>query len=279
MVERTRLEGVSDIIREAHLESLDIVISDITLLNGVISAALSIPGVFASQIESISRQIEELIDTPDVLFAAMDGALTSIIASVNRVEDAGEDAFVRDVTSPGAQINAIASLITATAASGALGESAIDSTGTDVRSITAAIGDIERDNANVTLRGIRAAAICACAEAATEAVFPSHQEALDALAAIVSAIDALAEQPINTKECPDELYVSLQDLRARLSKGINAQELVDLVDFYPGEASDAAVIAYTLYGDATRAEEVAERAQASHPSFIPGATLIRVLEK
>lgn len=270
MLTGTRLEGVQDFIRSAHLDVLDNVIADIALLNGTISAALAIPGTFASQLDSISRQIETLLGFPDVMFSAFDGALSMIISSVNRVEDAGVNAFVRDVLSPGASEAALASLsITATRA-GALGSTSVATLSTTTE---------ERGNKNVTIRGIRASALCAVAEAAVEAPFTAHDDAVRILTLITAQIDRLAEKTIDEQECPDALFSALQDLRASLVAGIGALQLVNVVDFIPGESSDAAVIAYLLYGDADRADEIASRSGAAHPSFIPGAKKIRVLEK
>lgn len=278
MLEGTRLKGVQDFIRSAHLTVLDNVISDIALLNGTISAALAVPGTFASQIDSISRQIVTLVDFPDVAFDALDGALSMIISAVNSVEDAGVNAFVRDVTAPAAAEAALATLALTATRAGQLGTASVQSEGASTGSAVLATTDEERENKNVTLRGARASALSAAAEAAIQAPFTSHDDAVKILNAITVQIDKLAQGQLDGEECPDGLFSALQDLRASLAAGIGALQLINAVDFTPGETSDAAVIAYTLYGDADRADEIASRSGAPHPSFVPGGKALRVLE-
>jgi prophage DNA circulation protein len=279
MVEGTRLQGVQDFIRSAHLTVLDNVISDLALLNGTIGAALAIPAVFASQIDSIANQLVTLIDTPDVLFDALDGAITTVILAVNKVQDAGENVFASDSTAPDSVSAALATLALTITRAGSIGADSLSNEGAATGRAAAPANVDEASNRNVTLRGMRASALSAACEAAVDAAYTSHQEAQAVLASLTTQINRLAERPMDGQQCPDQLFEALQDLRAALAEGINALELVDLVAYTPGETSDAAVIAYVLYGDADRADEVAARSHAPHPGFIPGARTFRVLEK
>lgn len=272
MQEGTRLQGVQEFIRQAHLDTLDTVLSDIALLNGTISAALAVPGTFASQIESISRQIQTLLDFPDTLFDAIDGALSTIIASVNAVSNSGVNAFVRDVTSPDAASASLSTLSLTIRRGALLGSS-------DEIATVPGVTEIETVNKAVTLRALRASALTACCEAALDAPYSSHDEAADTLTKLTTQIDALAQGTIVGEECVDILFEALQGLRSALFKGLSALELVGTVEYTPGETSDASVIAYNLYGDADRADEIAERSGSGHPGFIPGGRTFRVLER
>ncbi|UVN46245.1 DNA circularization protein [Pseudomonas mosselii] len=74
---------------------------------------------------------------------------------------------------------------------------------------------------------------------------------------------------------PHAHFVELQDtqkkLRAHLSKVAVAG--VRLVDVTPKESVPAVVLAYRLYGDATRADEIVTRNKVVHPGFLPADTL------
>ncbi|BBT38937.1 DNA circularization protein [Pseudomonas putida] len=74
---------------------------------------------------------------------------------------------------------------------------------------------------------------------------------------------------------PPAHFVVLQDvqkkLRAHLTKVAMAG--VRLIDVAPKESMPAVVLAYRLYGDATRADEIVTRNKVVHPGFLPMDTL------
>lgn len=67
------------------------------------------------------------------------------------------------------------------------------------------------------------------------------------------------------------LQSTQKKLRVHLTKVAMAG--VRLVDVSPKESLPAVVLAYRLYGDATRADEIVSRNRVKHPGFLPADTL------
>ena len=70
---------------------------------------------------------------------------------------------------------------------------------------------------------------------------------------------------------PPDHFVKIQDVQQRLRTHLTkvAMAGVRLVDVTPKESLPAVVLAYRLYGDATRAEEIVTRNKVIHPGFLP----------
>lgn len=70
---------------------------------------------------------------------------------------------------------------------------------------------------------------------------------------------------------PPDHFAVLQRTHKRLRAHLNkvAMAGVRLVDVTPKESLPAVVLAYRLYGDATRAEEIVTRNKVVHPGFLP----------
>lgn len=105
-------------------------------------------------------------------------------------------------------------------------------------------------------------------------VYASRQEALTARAAITDALDAEVERTQN-----DEAFVALIALRAEVVKGIPSagQDLPSLISYTPRETLPALLVAHQLYGDASRADELAARNRPRHPGFMAGGQALEVL--
>lgn len=73
----------------------------------------------------------------------------------------------------------------------------------------------------------------------------------------------------------DEVFASLRDLRIETMRDIDQRAVnkPSLRQVQPPEVMPAAVLAYRLFGDAARGEEIAVRNGVPHPGFVPAALL------
>ena len=77
----------------------------------------------------------------------------------------------------------------------------------------------------------------------------------------------------------DNVFVALSDLKTAVINDINtrALDLSKLVAYTPKSTLPAVVLAYRLYGDANRDEEIVTRNSIAHPGFVIGGRTLEVL--
>lgn len=105
-------------------------------------------------------------------------------------------------------------------------------------------------------------------------VYDSYQSAIKVRDDLVERIDTESETTPN-----DELYVALSDLRTSVVQAVPSpdQDLARIVQYSPRETLPALLVAYRLYGDAGRSDEIAARNSPRHPGFLIGGTPLEVL--
>jgi len=98
----------------------------------------------------------------------------------------------------------------------------------------------------------------------------------DAIAVRDALTDAIDEQSLTAA---DDLYVQLQDLRTAVVRDIATRVagLPDLITFTPTTTLPALVVAYRLYADAGRDQEIVDRNGVRYPGFITGGHALEVL--
>lgn len=121
---------------------------------------------------------------------------------------------------------------------------------------------------------VRQVAVAESAKAAVITEYPSYQEALTRRDSLLAAIDAESERTPN-----DQAYVALSSLRAEIVRGIPRPEvrLPQLRSYTPRATQPALLVAYQLYGDAARGDEISARNAPAHPGFLTGGTALQVL--
>ncbi len=105
-------------------------------------------------------------------------------------------------------------------------------------------------------------------------VYDSYQAAIKVREELVDRIDSESESTPN-----DELYVALSDLRTSVVKAVPdpEQDLARIVQYVPRETLPSLLVAYQIYGDAGRADEIAARNNPPHPGFLMGGNQLEVL--
>lgn len=120
-------------------------------------------------------------------------------------------------------------------------------------------------NANAVVSLVRQSAAADAAETAVNLDFESRQEAEEARDAVTEAIDEAAEHTENT-----ETYLALTDLRVELTESVPADGLPELITKEIRSPRPSLVVAYEVYGDALRGDEIVRRNSIRHPGFVRG---------
>lgn len=105
--------------------------------------------------------------------------------------------------------------------------------------------------------------------------YTTRDEAIAARDELADAIDAEAENPATTTE----VFQALTGLRAEVIRGIPSatQRLPRIAEVTPRATTSSLLLAYSLYEDASRGDEIADRNRARHPGFMPGDKPIEIL--
>lgn len=120
---------------------------------------------------------------------------------------------------------------------------------------------------------VRRASLVEAAKASAQVAYVSREEA-------IAVRDNLAARlEIEAETAPDPVYFALTDLRVAVVNDIQtrAADLARLVQFTPGATAPAIVLAYRLYEDPERADEITTRNKIRHPGFVPGGRALEVL--
>lgn len=252
---------VPDFVSASNLAVLDTIIAELTKVNAVIGSALAVPAHYASQLTRIAEQTATLIGTPTLLYNTVDATIAQVVAAINLVA--------------GRNRRGIGSLQEVTVSMSALGFDTAEPADIDTPS-----RDLERANRAALLVAMRASGLGSVAEAAAEAEYDSSDEALEILTTLVDALGNLSDNTITGIEPDAETYDAIRDLISALTDHLKsvAGALPELTTYTPAEAMPALVLAYQLYGDATRADEILERnPHIVNPNLVPAGEPLEIL--
>lgn len=129
-------------------------------------------------------------------------------------------------------------------------------------------------NHNAMNELIRQVAIGELSKEAVVTDFESIQDATETRNEIIELIDAESESTTN-----DSAYMDLGNLHTEVVRGIppSGQSLPQLISYTPKATLPSLLVAYQVYGDASRADEIAQRNKPRHPGFLPGGDVLEVL--
>jgi prophage DNA circulation protein len=262
------LEGVSDFVSTANISTLDTVLTNLAAINAVISRALAIPQETASQITAIALQIVDLAKSPQRLYETIAGAMETTYAALALVSGTlGIDVAPDGLSArPDAVSVSIASL-----------KAAIESSDLTSGSPPAGLRDTparerERTNRAALDQAMQAGALAAIIDAANKLTLPSAADNETVRDMLLDALDALFLQELQSAAVAD----ALQDVRGAVWARFTAQGTA-ITEFTPGDNMPADVLAWQLYGDAERGQEIVERNDVSDPGELPGLVALEVL--
>ena len=104
--------------------------------------------------------------------------------------------------------------------------------------------------------------------------FPSADQATDVRTRLDEKLEELAGRVVD-----DATYAALTDLRHAIVDHLidAAEELPRVTTYTPTITRPSLALAWELYGDATRADELVRRNGLSHPGFVPAGVALEVL--
>lgn len=124
------------------------------------------------------------------------------------------------------------------------------------------------NNNNAIVDLVRRSAISAASRDAVDTKFDTRNEAELIRNTIADAIDSQAE---TTSSMP--VYLGLTDMRAVLVQAVPQEGLPDLVSVMIKRSVSSLVLAYELYEDAKRGDEIVTRNRIRHPGFVGPANI------
>ncbi len=121
---------------------------------------------------------------------------------------------------------------------------------------------------------IQRAAVIEAARNSSQVEFTGYTEAVAVREQLAEQLDVLAETAGN-----DQVYEALVTLRAAVVRDITARgaDLARTTTVTPLVTQPALVLAYALYEDASRDQEIIARNTVRHPGFVPGGRPLEVL--
>jgi prophage DNA circulation protein len=253
--------SVPDFVNATNLDVLDDIIDGLTDMNAIIGHALAVPAHFAAQIERIANEAAMLLNLPQLLYNTIDATTASVIQSINTVA--------------GRNRRGIGNLQQVVVLSSALGSGVEEPPPIDTPSRAA-----ERNNRAQMLIAMRASALSSATTAAASATYASADEARSMLKTIQDALAGLSDNAISGVEPDVDVFDAIRDLSAAIAQQLGeiAANLADVTTYTTADTVPMVTIAYHLYGDASRFEELLERnPQVVHPMMVPGRTTLEVL--
>lgn len=258
------LVHVPDFVAASNIAALDSALTDLQRLNGLVGAVLAVPTHVGNQIEAIANSAAALFHAPQAVYNAFDTATAQLNQSLLTVLLAITGGSRGGLVTPD-------SLVVASASIGAL---TVEPTGTTPDRIA------ERENYSRLLTALRASALGNAAETVANLTFSSANDARNMLQTLTDALDNLADNEIAGVEPDQPIFEALRGLIATSVARLStvAGTLAELTTHTPVATVPAIVVAFNLYGDATRVDEVlARNPQVVHPMFALGRDPLEVL--
>jgi prophage DNA circulation protein len=270
-VERLDVAGQPAFVQAGAVSVVGQLASALTAASNVAGAVGTSVYSLQAGILSLSEQALPLLSTPADLIGSVQTTLGQIAELADYPEDAlsamaGLMGFGSPVDSTGGSFDLAAPLPAAVAAV---------TLPTPLTTTTS--GQIEAANQTAICQTVQALAAAQAAEIASGLTFSSYNQAAATRDQLAASIDDMA---IAAAEAGDpDLWSSLSALRLAVIQDITARgaSLARLYAYTPPTTLPALVIAYSLYGDATQADDIVARNAIQHPLFVAGGQPIQVL--
>jgi prophage DNA circulation protein len=219
-------------------------LSDTT--SGISGAAADIANL-AFSIRDLKAKVRDILGTPAQLAQQMNSALDFLVkaANPNDIFKACKDMF--NFGSSDASINR-----------------------------TTANRRTQAENLNALNTAVQILSLSKAAVATSQILYSSTEEAIAAREVITGQIDAQSESTLD-----DELYVSLQNLRAEIVRAIPApdQNLARVAEYTPTATMPTLALLYDRYGSLDLENDLLTRNRIRNPGFIRGGVALEILDR
>ncbi len=260
-INRYSVDDTAAFVEESALEKMNDLVSSIRAINGQIAGALQPISTVAAIIDDFGNEVATLVSQPSKLVNAVFAVAASAFGAVDDIKVAFKgydhllagfaENLVADVT--GLSVNRT--------------QEAQNSAALNVLIVSAAT--ISATNAIVNIQSAASGS-----SSSTSSAFVTLTDAQTARDTLLTTIDTLIDSGIS-----DDEYYAWADVQSTLVKytselepNLATSNTVQLTASLP-----ALVVAYNLYGDADREEELTTRNAIANPLFIPAGVDLEVL--
>jgi hypothetical protein len=265
---KVQTAGYPAFLATSHIAAIDSSLASLRQLSGFISAQLSTPGRIAAQLDAIADEIVSLAYAPDRLYAELQHAMEVVFGAISKVAkatiDVSADSFDTDRVDARIAAGHAALLACST-------DLAADMPVASTRDTPAR--EQERINLGADRVAIRSAQFAATVDVLNQLEYSSRGEANAILRSILQRADQLLADPAISAP----VFAAVDETRALIQLRLRKLSLRASTIYRPARTLPACVIAWSLYGDADRAEEILARNAVPHPDFIETDTALEVL--
>lgn len=231
-------------------------------LNDQISADFGLIDDFSTAIDDFKGQVNALLRKPDELALKLRNLVNTILTAIGigpQAPNAGDTK--RNVSRVEAALGYAETL-------GAFGATLAP---VPLLSSTRVRQQINQD---AIVDVVELAGVSSTIEALSEIPFDNTDQANETLARIDVLIDAIEVRD----SLDDEARQAMLDMRAAFHQHLRAEtgSLPALANFTPKQTMPVLLIAWQLFGDATREQEIIDQNDIEHPGFVPGGVAIAV---
>lgn len=234
-------------VQNSALDQFNNAVSNLQAVNGQFSTLLQQSNPITEQIDLFSTGLSSLLQEPAALASEVSNLVAAVMGST-------------DTTA--AAVNGYNTLTTGFAA-------------VDIVPLTTATRKHQAQNQLATQQLLTATATVETARliASQDTPFTTYNQAITTRDLLLEQIDTLIETST------DDEYYPLVDLQTALMKRVDdvAPGLQKIQQIQLQQPVPALVLAHTLYGDATKADELISRNSVKHPSFMPAGEDLEVL--
>lgn len=254
-----KVPAISDFVSSMHLDVLDTAIQGLRTANGLAYNVAAVPSGVAAQIDALGTQAASLLNSPLALFDAVQDIGHQLAEAVARTRTA----LIRTLSVISAAFDSSSSVS---------GVQAIPDIDTPERA--------EQRAGRVAIQtSMQALMLFEMGDAAAQnETFQSARATEQAINKIIDGMIALADgtpQSVLDPEIDPELAVALRLAAAKLSRYL-ASVRAQVTTYKLGSTVPVELVAYALYGDAERADEISDRNNIADPGGIEGLAVIEV---
>ena len=266
LAENTRfslLGAIQDVVSSVT-SAINALNSKLRAVNGKIGAALGTVDSITAAITDLDNQLTTLLNSPQSLMTNLIGLKTALVGLVKDFIPPTIEVGVEAEQFPLGDIliDALADVTELV-----LEPSVIPTNTPQGQQEAEAIAELNLNN--------RAGMVAATADGVASVELESADDAEDILAALVVEFDAV----LGTEDLDPEIYEAFAALKGATVRHLTVQQqnLPLLAELSPPQTVPALVLAYQLYGDATRESEIVRRNKIRHPGFVPGGRPLEIV--